>query len=244
MGSCSSYQPTLPTNYEHSHILILNDPLFLNPFPTPLFLSFLFKVRSLSEVEGKTKNYTIELFRAPSSPVTLTINIVPGPNGGDGKDVSVIPMTKVFAAGSTEAAAKLSLTVSFVDDKIEEEDVEPLTLQHVFQSVDSGYNFDTLLDVSVVDNDAAAVWLVVKGVNDGSKRLVSSASFITTEDTSEEFGIQLGSQPTASVFLDVASVVIFPPPLQLVHAPRLVPQVGTKPIIDTHNQPMKRRTSI
>ena len=87
----------------------------------------------MSEVEGRTKNFTIELFRAPSSPVTLTINIIPGPNGGNRNDVTVVPKTKVFAAGSTGAAAKLSLTVLFVDDKIEEEDVEPLTLQHVFQ---------------------------------------------------------------------------------------------------------------
>ncbi len=141
--------------------------------------------------EGSSATYTVELGTQPSTEVTVTITGQSGTTltlDNDGNPNT--PFTSMIFRSSGPDAWNIAQTVmveAASDDNIEE---ETITLIHTATSADPGYNnLAASLPVNVKDNDMAG--------------LMAPPTLTLTEGSSETFKVQLLSQPSGNVTVEI-----------------------------------------
>jgi hypothetical protein len=134
---------------------------------------------------GATDTYTIVLNSEPTASVTVTVT--------SDDDVDTTPTFATFTTGNWFTAQ--TITVSAVDDALDETDPHTGVLTHAATSGDTLYNGITIASVNanVADNDASTI-------------NVSAISGNTTEaGATATFTVVLTSQPSADVTMSVTS---------------------------------------
>ncbi len=134
---------------------------------------------------GATDTYTVVLNSEPTNNVTVAV--------GSDADSTASTSSIVFTSANWDTA--VTVTVSGVNDDIDESSPHSSTLTHTITSVDSNYNgIETdSVTASVTDNDTAGI-------------SVSAISGNTTEaGATSTFTAVLNSEPTANVTIDVAT---------------------------------------
>eukprot|EP01060_Flectonema_neradi_P032073 TRINITY_DN5030_c1_g4_i1.p1 TRINITY_DN5030_c1_g4~~TRINITY_DN5030_c1_g4_i1.p1 ORF type:complete len:6131 (+),score=1457.99 TRINITY_DN5030_c1_g4_i1:115-18507(+) len=143
---------------------------------------------------GETASFTIRLNSQPASDVTIGLVVEDDTEG-------TIPVNElVFNMGNWETP--FTVTVTPVDDFIDDGDITYKITTQPAVSMDADYNTANPVDIYVVnvDNDTAAI--VVTGVDTlPFNRLVTAEA----NSQSAEFYIQLASEPVAQVLLTLSS---------------------------------------
>ena len=141
---------------------------------------------------GRTDPYTVKLATLPSSTVVVTVA------SGDTGAATVSPATLTFTTTNWNTAQ--TVTVTGVDDRVDQDGNRSATITHTATSSDPNYNTIDIDDViaMVVDNDTAAVNVS----QSGGSTSVNEASGAGRIDT---YTVVLASQPTADVSIAVAS---------------------------------------
>ncbi len=141
---------------------------------------------------GRTDPYTVKLATLPSSTVVVTVA------SGDTGAATVSPATLTFTTTNWNTAQ--TVTVTGVDDRVDQDGNRRATITHTATSSDPNYNTIDIDDViaMVVDNDTAAVNVS----QSGGSTSVNEASGAGRTDT---YTVVLASQPTADVSIAVAS---------------------------------------
>ena len=139
---------------------------------------------SLTIEEGNTGTYTVVLDSQPAGNVTVAI-------GGTGTDVSLDKTTLTFTGQNWGTAQ--TVTVTAVDDAIDE-DSETVTLTHTVTSVaDTDYNGISAgsVTVSINDNDTAGV-------------TVSETALTIEEGNTDTYTVVLNSLPAGNVTVTIS----------------------------------------
>ena len=139
-------------------------------------------------VEGGTGTYTVVLASEPSASVTVTAT------SGDTDAVSVSPMVLTFTTGDWSTAQTVTATAKEDANAIS----ETVEVTHAAVSGDSAYNTSLVIDVvtvSVTDNDAAGVTIVVD----------ASLGSPVVEGGTGTYTVVLASEPSASVTVTATS---------------------------------------
>ena len=141
---------------------------------------------------GRTDPYTVKLATLPSSTVVVTVA------SGDTGAATVSPATLTFTTTNWNTAQ--TVTVTGVDDRVDQDGDRSITITHTATSSDPNYNTIDIDNViaMVVDNDTAAVNVS----QSGDSTSVNEASGAGRIDT---YTVVLASQPTADVSIAVAS---------------------------------------
>ena len=133
---------------------------------------------------GRTDTYTVVLAIAPTHDVTIT------PTSGDTGAATVSPGTLTFTTSTYNTAQ--TVTVTGVDDNVDQTGNRSATISHSATSTDAKYNGTIIANVTatVVDNDTPAVNISPATVS------VTEASGAGRTDT---YTVVLATQPTHSV---------------------------------------------
>ena len=141
---------------------------------------------------GRTDTYTVELSSKPTASVTITMTL-----SGDTAAAMVSSSTLTFTTGNWNTAQ--TVTVTGVDDNIDQSSDRRPTISHSATSADAKYRGITIASVTarVVDNDGAGVT-----VNEFDGVSVTEAAGAGRTDT---YTVRLVTQPTASVTIAMTS---------------------------------------
>lgn len=144
-------------------------------------------VAGLGGTPAVQDTFTVAPARGATTGTTLTVTLV-----ADGQ-VSVTPSVLTFASGSTTAQ---TVTVTALDDTVEEAIVHPSVIVFNIASTDSYYNGASVAPVIayVTDNDTPGISLVESGGT------TANTEGSTTQDS---FTVALSKQPTANVNVNV-----------------------------------------
>eukprot|EP01061_Rhynchopus_euleeides_P028774 TRINITY_DN4692_c0_g1_i3.p1 TRINITY_DN4692_c0_g1~~TRINITY_DN4692_c0_g1_i3.p1 ORF type:complete len:1265 (+),score=551.99 TRINITY_DN4692_c0_g1_i3:274-3795(+) len=135
---------------------------------------------------SQTASFTVVLTSRPTADVTI------GVESHDLTEGTVSPAQIVFSAASWSTPA--SVTVTGVDDQISDGDMRFIVGVLPAVSSDEAYNGDNGYDVLVTNRDDDTVGLAV-----------SVTQLRTSEGSTASFTVQLQSQPTAGVHLELSS---------------------------------------
>ncbi|MFO1321692.1 MAG: DUF4347 domain-containing protein [Burkholderiales bacterium] len=136
---------------------------------------------------GGSATFTVVLDAQPTADVTISVAT------GDATEGSVATSSLTFTSGNWNIAQ--TVTVTGVDDALDDGDVAYSITTGAASSADSNYNGIAVSDVSVTNSD-----------NDASGVTVSAISGNTTElGGSATFTVVLDAQPTADVTISVAT---------------------------------------
>ena len=140
---------------------------------------------AVSESAVDTDSYTIVLDSEPTDPVTVAIN--------PGAQATISTSSIVFTTANWDTP--VTVTVSSVNDDIDEASPHTGTITHTVTSNDSIYNGITVVDVSasVTDDDTAGVTLSQSG----------DTTAVTEVGETDSYTIVLDSEPTNSVTISV-----------------------------------------
>ena len=142
--------------------------------------------------DGNTGTYTMVLASKPTRTVTIAVT------SGAKAIATVSPATLTFTTTTWET--EQTVTVTGVDDKVDQESNRSTTISHIAASTDSAYNRITITDVAIVlvDDDG-------RGVNvtesDGSTSVTEAAG----DDNTDTYTMVLNSEPADSVAITVSS---------------------------------------
>ncbi len=141
---------------------------------------------------GRTDTYTVVLASQPTADVSIAVA------SGDTGAATVSPATLTFTTTNWNTAQ--TVTVTGVDDKVDQDGNRRATITHTAASSDPNYNTIDIDNViaMVVDNDTAAVNMS----QSGGSTSVNEASGAGRTDT---YTVVLASQPTADVSIAVVS---------------------------------------
>ena len=141
---------------------------------------------------GRTDTYTVVLASQPTVDVSIAVA------SGTTAVATVSPATLTFSPSNWNTAQ--TVTVTGVDDRVDQDGNRRATITHTATSSDPNYNTIDIDNViaMVVDNDTAAVNVS----QSGGSTSVNEASGAGRTDT---YTVVLGSQPTADVSIAVAS---------------------------------------
>ena len=149
---------------------------------------------SVTEAAGATNtgSYTVVLDTLPTASVEIAVA------SGTTAIATVSPATLTFTTGNWNTAQ--TVTVTGVDDNVDQSSNRSATISHTVTSTDSKYNNVTIssVTVTVVDDDGAGVTI---NESDGSTS-VTEATGVGRTDT---YTVVLASLPSASVEIAVAS---------------------------------------
>ncbi len=137
-----------------------------------------------ANVNSATLNYTVRLATAPSSPVAVHLTT-------DEQYLSVSPVTLTFTADNWQQPQTVAL--SAIDNAIDQGESYTVSLTHTIQSADPAYAAlpaQTLV-ITVVDDDQAGI-------------LLTSTTLTLTVDQTATYQVQLTSQPTAPVVIELS----------------------------------------
>src|ERR1022692_1915274 len=138
---------------------------------------------------GGTATFSIRLNSQPSANVMIGLS---SSNPGEG---TVSPASVTFT--SVNWNTNQTVTVTGVDDALDDGDVAYTIITAPATSADVGYNGLNAADVSVMnsDNDSTAIFLTA-GTNN---------QIVVAEGSTTNFSFVLGSQPTANVVINITS---------------------------------------
>ena len=129
-------------------------------------------------------SYTVVLSSQPSADVTLTLTF-------DTAQVSASPTQLTFT--STNWSTPQAVSVSAVDDDVDEADEHGAPITHTAASADAGYDgLSNTVTVTITDDDTAGVTVT----ETGGSTAVDEDPAGTPSDT---YTVALGSEPTADV---------------------------------------------
>ncbi len=142
--------------------------------------------------ETSTDTYIVVLNTLPTGDVTITIA------SGDTAIATVDPATLTFTTTTYNTAQ--TVTVTGVDDNVDQGSGRTVAISHSATSTDGSYNTITITDVTVtvMDGDTA---VVVVTESDNSTAVTEAAG----DDNADTYTVRLASQPTASVEIVPAS---------------------------------------
>ena len=147
---------------------------------------------SVSEAAGagRTDTYTVVLDSLPTASVEIAVA------SGDTAAATVSPAALTFTTGNWNTAQ--TVTVTGVDDNIDQGSDRMVAISHTATSSDTGYNgVSASVTVTVVDDDTASI-----AINESGGVMVTEA---TGTDRTDTYTATLASQPTASVEIAVTS---------------------------------------
>ena len=147
---------------------------------------------SVSEAAGagRTDTYTVVLDSLPTASVEIAVA------SGDTAAATVSPAALTFTTGNWNTAQ--TVTVTGVDDNIDQSSDRMVAISHTATSTDTGYNgVSASVTVTVVDDDTASI-----AINESGGVMVTEA---TGTDRTDTYTATLASQPTASVEIAVTS---------------------------------------
>ena len=142
---------------------------------------------------GRTDTYTVVLGTLPTAHVEIEIE------SGDRGAATVGPTILTFTPSNWNTAQ--TVTVTGVDDDVDQSNNRRVTISHTATSTDASYNNISIgaITVMVVNDDRTGVTVTP---SDGSTFLVTEALGPTNTDT---YTVGLATQPTASVSIAVTS---------------------------------------
>ena len=139
---------------------------------------------------GNTDTYTVVLDSRPSASVEIAVA------SGDTGAATVSPAVLTFTTGNWNTVQ--TVTVTGVDDNIDQSSDRTVDISHTATSSDTGYNgVSASVTVTVVDDDTASI-----AINESGGVMVTEA---TGTDHTDTYTAMLGSEPTASVEIIVTS---------------------------------------
>ena len=147
---------------------------------------------SVSEAAGagRTDTYTVVLDSLPTASVEIAVA------SGDTAAATVSPAALTFTTGNWNTAQ--TVTVTGVDDRVDQSSDRMVAISHTATSSDTGYNgVSASVTVTVVDDDTASI-----AINEAGGVMVTEA---TGTDRTDTYTATLASQPTASVEIAVTS---------------------------------------
>ena len=142
---------------------------------------------------GRTDTYTVVLATRPTHSVTIT------PTSETPAAATVSPGTLTFTTGTWNTAQ--TVTVTGVDDNVDQIGNRSVTISHSAASTDTKYNSISIANVTatVVDNDGAGLTINETGTPKET-RVTESGSGNT-----DTYTVVLDTEPTASVTIAVTS---------------------------------------
>ena len=147
---------------------------------------------SVSEAAGagRTDTYTVVLDSLPTASVEIAVA------SGDTAAATVSPAALTFTTSNWNTAR--TVTVTGVDDRVDQSSDRMVAISHTATSSDTGYNgVSASVTVTVVDDDTASI-----AINESGGVMVTEA---TGTDRTDTYTATLASQPTASVEIAVTS---------------------------------------
>ena len=182
--------------------------------------------------DGGTNTYTLALASEPIAEVTLT------PASGNTAIATVSPPTLSFTPSDWNVAQ--TVTVTGIDDVIDNPSDRTVPITHTIGSADSGYNGLPVAAVTVTATD------------DDDPGVSVSETTLTVDENSGTgaYTVELDSQPTANVNLTLSSsalsvATVSPPTLSFTPANWNVPQTVTVTGIDDDlDNPVNRTATI
>ncbi|MBI3464734.1 MAG: hypothetical protein HY000_17010, partial [Planctomycetes bacterium] len=158
----------------------------------------------MSVVEaGATDTYTVKLTTQPTTDVTITLT--------PDSQVSVSPAALTFTSSNWNTAR--TVTVTAVDDGVDEASPHTGTISHSASSSDANYNGIGIPSVTanVTDNDTAGVTITQSG----------GVTNVTEGGATDTYTVVLATQPTADVTITLmpdSQVPVSPPTLTFTSA--------------------------
>ena len=154
--------------------------------------------------EGGRSGYEVALATEPAGAVTVTAS-VPG-----GTDVSVSPPTVIFGPADWHAAKTLGVRAA------EDADVgtdPPVVIAHAVSGADYAGEAADPVTVTIVENDAAALWIedAAGREGDGELRLQVSLSLAVEETVTVDYGTSDGTAAAGGDYVRSAAALTFPP---------------------------------
>ena len=142
--------------------------------------------------DGRSDTYTVVLDSEPTAEVTITVE------SGDSGAATVSPATLTFATTNWNTAQ--TVTVTGVDDQVDQSSDRSVTISHSATSSDTTYDQINIANVTatVMDNDMVGVTITE---SDG----FTSVTEASGEGHTDTYIIVLDSQPTANVGIEAAS---------------------------------------
>ncbi len=136
-------------------------------------------------VDGSTDSYTIVLTSEPTANVTVALDA--------GDDISLSTTSIVFTTENWDTP--VTVTVTVVDDAIDEDNSHEDTITHVVTSADGDYDEFVINDIAVTitDDDTASMTLTEAG----------GSTTVTEDGATDSYTIVLGSAPTSSVTVEL-----------------------------------------
>ena len=141
---------------------------------------------------GRSDTYTVVLDSEPTTEVTITVE------SGDSGAATVSPATLTFTTTNWNTAQ--TVTVTGVDDQVDQSSDRSVTISHRATSSDTTYDQINIANVTatVMDNDMVGVTITE---SDG----FTSVTEASGEGHTDTYIIVLDSQPTANVGIEAAS---------------------------------------
>ena len=182
--------------------------------------------------DGGTNTYTLALASEPIAEVTIT------PTSGNTAIATVSPPTLSFTPSDWNVAQ--TVTVTGIDDVIDNPSDRTVPITHTLGSADSGYNGLPVAAVTVTATD------------DDDPGVSVSETALTVDENSDTgaYTVELDSQPTANVNLTLSSsalsvATVSPPTLSFTPSDWNVPQTVTVTGIDDDlDNPVNRTATI
>ncbi len=149
----------------------------------------------VTEASGTTNTdtYTVVLVTQPAHAVTVTVTAPSGLRVDTDLVTNGAQNTLTFTTGNWSTAK--TVTVTAVDDQVDQGTDRTLTITHAASSTDTDYHGDAIaiadVEVTVTDNDTAGLTL-------------TPASLTVAEGASGSYTVALTSQPTAPVTVTIA----------------------------------------
>ena len=143
--------------------------------------------------DGRTDSYTMVL-EGPPPTASVTVEVVSSDSGA----ATVSPATLTFS--TSDWNSEQTVTVTGVDDFVDQSSDRSVTISHSATSSDANYNGIAIADVraTVVDDDTAGVSII----ESSGSTVVGEAAGAGRTDT---YTVALDSEPTASVTVEVVS---------------------------------------
>ena len=141
--------------------------------------------------DGRSDTYTVVLESEPTAAVTITVE------SGDSGAATVSPATLTFATTNWRMAQ--TVTVTGVDDQVDQSSDRSVTISHSATSSDTTYDQINITNMTatVVDNDTASIT-----INESGGVSVTEAA---GEGRTDTYTVVLESEPTAAVTITVES---------------------------------------
>lgn len=142
---------------------------------------------AITEVGATSDDFTVVLTSQPTNDVTVTVGTA------DGQTTATSTLT--FTSGNWNVAQQV--TVTAVDDQVDETDPHTGDVTMALTSADANYNAFAVADVvaTIGDNDTSGITVTETGTTDVDE----------TGPTADTFDVVLDTQPTANVTITVGT---------------------------------------